>query len=81
MKIELDLTDDELIALWYGVGELASPYAADPFKNIYELGMSDDEDRAVNNALASLDKKIAAVAPSIRAIVDARAAAWRKKIG
>ena len=56
MKIELDLTKDELTVLTYVVSRADSPYAADPLKDIYEC--EEDEPEEPYEALGSMAKKL-----------------------
>ena len=42
-KIELHLTKHEVAVLRYLIDSAASPYAADPLKDIYELGIKNWE--------------------------------------
>jgi hypothetical protein len=51
----LELTDNEIEVLRYLVGGAASPYASDPLKDVYEMGMKSDD---AYEALESLDLKI-----------------------
>lgn len=44
MKIELDLTKDELQILMYLISSADSPHARDPLKDTYELGKDEPED-------------------------------------
>lgn len=43
MKLQLELTDDEWTLLRYLVELAASPYAAEPYKDIYEADGYDEE--------------------------------------
>lgn len=56
MKVELDLTKDELTVLRYIVSRADSPYAADPLKDIYEC--MDDEPENPYKALGSMANKL-----------------------
>lgn len=60
MKIEIDLTKDELTVLLYIVGGADHPLARDPLKDIYETG--DDEPEDPYAALKSMAKKLYAAA-------------------
>lgn len=42
MKITLNLTEYELAVLQYLISTADSPYAADPLKDIYEMGIQDE---------------------------------------
>ena len=44
MRIELDLTKDELTVLLYVVDSADSPYAGDPLKDVYELREDEPDD-------------------------------------
>ena len=56
MKVELDLTKDELTVLTYLVSVADTPHT-DPLKDIYEVG-EDDKPEEPYKALKTMAKKI-----------------------
>lgn len=60
MRIELDITKDELAVLLHLVN-VANDYSSDPLKDIYEIG--DDAPAEPYAALSSMAEKLNAAAP------------------